>query len=491
MTILSVSAQVFERHRLLSTVASLAIMAGVTIAAIVLLRDPTPTPNVGSSSRTTQTAQPALRPDRLITFTDGCLSSECHANYTLAPVQHAAIAESACETCHASDTGGHVYPLLAPKEHLCASCHAKSEHTTFQHRAMTEDGCLACHDPHVSHTKGLLKAASMDEACAGCHPRTTASFAHKPYAADRCDSCHDTHGSDFPKLLFSGEGANHCRQCHSDLVDRVEVSPHSHCDIDGGCLACHAPHGSDHKHLLPSAPRDLCVTCHPNVGSAVSGAHVSHDAVLTGEQCVTCHDPHASQLPKMLRDSQTEICLSCHAKPLKAADGRTIAALADALHNSPVVHGAIRHGDCSACHAIHGGSHAKLLKEAGPNELLAPGEARTYALCFTCHDPTLMDPKGTTQFRNGSRNLHDLHLRGAQQSRGCGSCHAAHAGSLPRLIATTVNFQGSGWAMPMKFVLSPEGGSCAPGCHEKLSYSRNADPSTSDTSAHQPTEVTR
>lgn len=476
---MAAAARAMERHRRGLTVLSVACIVGVALAAAWVFREPRPTPDAGSSSKTRTVAGTAPRPDRRIDFAEGCLTSECHTSFSLAGFQHAAVAESACSACHAPDSGGHVYPLLSgpnrPKDAICASCHTITEDALVQHRAMSADGCLACHDPHVSHGRGLLRAGTMNETCAGCHPRSAATNPHKPYAADRCDTCHEPHGSSFQGLLTGGEGANHCRQCHAELVERVESSTHSHCDIERGCQACHDPHGSDQPHLLPAPPRDLCVTCHPNVAKAIDGALVGHDAVLTGEQCITCHDPHASNLPKMLRDSQTEICLGCHAKPVKAAGGRTVPAMADAIRQSPVLHGAIRHGDCSACHAIHGGSHAKLLREESPNALLAPGEDRTYALCFGCHDPTLLDPKGTTQFRDGPRNLHEIHLRNPKDARGCGSCHAAHGGTLPRLIAATVNFQGSGWAMPMKFELTEDGGSCAPGCHEKLSYRRQGD----------------
>ncbi len=454
-------------------------MAVVAFVAWRVLRAPQPTPDTGSASEAHLVAGPAPKPTAVVTFKEGCLTSECHASLANAPVQHAAMSQGACETCHAPDSGGHVFPVLAQtggaKDGICASCHDTATHSPVQHRAMSEDGCLACHDPHGSKAKGLLRTASLGETCLQCHPRSTATELHKPYAADRCDSCHEPHGSDHRSLLTGGEGANHCRQCHADVADAVEIAPYSHCNVERGCLACHGAHGADQKHLLLAQPRDLCVTCHPTIGSTVSGAHVSHDAVLKGDQCVSCHDPHASSHPKMLRDSQMNVCLSCHAKSVTAADGRTIPAMGESLTSSPVVHGAVRHGDCSACHTMHGGEHARLLREVSPDALAGPNDVRNYALCFSCHDPTLIKAQGTTQFRNGERNLHEVHLRGDQKSRGCGSCHAAHAGSLPRLIATTVNYQGSGWAMPMKFQLTADGGSCAPGCHERLAYSRSAE----------------
>lgn len=427
----------------------------------------------------------ADRPTKEIRVAEGCVTPSCHATFTAAPRRHAAVASGACDACHVQDQGGHTYPLRADDETLCTTCHAISADHAFRHparavasgegdRPASQVACLACHEPHLAAHRGLLNTPSLDATCAQCHPRVTSPVQHPPYAAQQCDTCHAPHGGDSARLLVGGDGANHCRQCHSDVVARVETLAHSHCDIDGGCLACHEAHAGNERHLLSAPPRDLCITCHPTVGKAI-GSLVSHDAVLTGEQCVTCHDPHASSLPKMLRANQIDICLNCHAKPVTAHDGRAIAAMADSLRTSPIVHGAIRHGDCSACHTIHGGEHAKLLRSLPSEAVFGAGEQSTFGLCFACHDPTLVQANGSTSFRDGPRNLHEVHLRGQAKDRGCGSCHAAHAGSLPRLIATTVNYQGSGWAMPMRFELTPDGGSCAPGCHEKLAYRRSGE----------------
>lgn len=415
---------------------------------------------------------PAPRPTTVVHLGETCVTPACHATFRDDAFHHAPIAANACGTCHADDSGGHVYPLAHPKDALCSGCHSIAEKHRFQHKAMSDDGCLACHTPHSGKDRMLLRQGTTTATCAQCHPRLDAPKSHKPYAAGSCDSCHDPHGADNPTLIFGGEGLDQCRQCHADIVDRVETSLHSHCAIERGCLACHSPHAAEHDGLLPAPPRDLCVTCHPDVGKTVGAATVSHDAVLAGHQCVNCHDPHASDHPKMLRDSQAKVCLSCHDKAVKATDGRQIPEMATALAAAPVVHGAIRHGDCSACHSMHGGEHARLLKEALPNVPLGPYDARNYALCFSCHDPKLAERASATQFRDGNKNLHEIHLRGDERSSGCGSCHTVHTGELPRLIAKTVNFQGSGWAMPIDFTITEDGGSCTPGCHEPLAYSR-------------------
>ncbi|MFG0283396.1 MAG: cytochrome c3 family protein, partial [Phycisphaerales bacterium JB039] len=148
------------------------------------------------------------------------------------------------------------------------------------------------------------------------------------------------------------------------------------------------------------------------------------------------------------------------------------------IATAPVVHGAVRDGDCSACHSVHGGQHARLLRAVDPAVLTTPFDARNYALCFSCHDSDLAREPNATLFRDGQVNLHQTHLRSGDTSGSCRDCHAVHAGNQPRLIADTVDYQDSGWVTPMGFVLTEDGGSCAPGCHEPLSYSRRADPAS-------------
>ncbi|MFH0945992.1 MAG: hypothetical protein V2A76_12400, partial [Planctomycetota bacterium] len=56
--------------------------------------------------------------------------------------------------------------------------------------------------------------------------------------------------------------------------------------------------------------------------------------------------------------------------------------------------------------------------------------------------------------------------------RSCTSCHLVHGSDLPRHVADSVLFLGSNWRMKIGLELTKDGGSCSPGCHEPLSYSR-------------------
>lgn len=112
--------------------------------------------------------------------------------------------------------------------------------------------------------------------------------------------------------------------------------------------------------------------------------------------------------------------------------------------------------------------------------LVGPFEIGNYALCFACHDKAMADAPGATQFRDGDTNLHGVHLRAGERSAGCADCHAVHAGSAARLVVETIRYQGSQWETPMNFTITADGGRCAPGCHEPLSYSRRPGPVAGD-----------
>ncbi|MCB9847548.1 MAG: hypothetical protein H6814_03945 [Phycisphaeraceae bacterium] len=418
---------------------------------------------------------PAPRPVSIVTFEQGCTAAECHGPMAGLPFVHETFRRGACAECHQPDTGGHVFPQITAAESACTSCHATGADHKFQHKAMSEEACLACHNPHSSRNAALLVGDTIQATCSRCHPPVRGMIAHEPYRAGRCTDCHDQHGADNPMLLLGGEGGENCRRCHAPVVTATEIGTHTHLGVDGGCLGCHDAHTAANEGLLLAPIGTLCLSCHEDVNSEVTGARVSHESVMTGAQCLTCHDPHTSERASMLRDPQAKLCLSCHGEDLAGADGRRIKGLAHELDGDRALHGAVSMGECSACHSVHGGQYEGLLRAIKPGVLLGDFDIRNYALCFSCHDQRLTGPADATRFRDGNRNLHAVHLKEEGRSGGCTDCHAVHSGSGPRMIVETLNYQGSDWGTPMNFELTSDGGSCAPACHEKLSYSRGFD----------------
>lgn len=418
-------------------------------------------------------ATPAPRPAEVVKFEQGCATAECHAAMRPGKARHPAVASAACGQCHEPDAGGHVYPFRGDGTSACTSCHVSKPHGRFDHGAMTDTGCTGCHSVHKDEARYLLAAGTIGATCATCHPIQRGAHDHVPYATGRCDLCHDPHGSNAPALLSGSGGPDHCRRCHAATVELTHTAPHSHARVAEGCVACHAPHSAPADHLLRAEPRAMCVRCHEEVGREVAGATISHDAVLKGDQCGSCHEPHGSSSPSMLRADQTTVCLKCHAEPVRAADGRIIAAM-HSVATTPVVHGPVASGQCSACHTVHGGSHQKLLTGLNPKVPAMGFDLRNFALCFSCHDPALVldDRAGATLFRDGEENLHRSHMMSTKGGRSCAVCHVFHGGDSPRLMARSVAFEGSAWAMPINFRVTEDGGTCSPGCHEPLGYGR-------------------
>lgn len=417
--------------------------------------------------------QPAPRPTQVVSFEQGCTTAECHAGFLGVGV-HEPVQQAACEACHLPDSGGHTYPLVAEGDGLCRKCHEELGQGSIQHAAMTKEGCLACHEPHRSDAPALLVGEDVETTCRRCHARATGLVRHEPYEQGRCAACHEPHESEYAGLLRGGAGRDHCRQCHADLVERVESLRHTHAGIERDCQSCHSAHATTRESLLTRDAGVGCLECHEQIRATVEEAAVAHGAVMDGKRCVSCHNPHASDVPNMLRDQQALVCMACHDKEQQARDGTLIRSM-KGMGAAEVVHGPVEQSQCSACHSVHGGTRDRLLKQLAPRVVYGPFDIRNYALCFQCHDQALaLEPTTTTatQFRHGERNLHWVHLAGRGQGRSCGQCHAVHASASPRLIAEQVAYQESQWMMEMNFKLQDDGGSCAPGCHEPLTYVR-------------------
>jgi len=203
----------------------------------------------------------------------------------------------------------------------------------------------------------------------------------------------------------------------------------------------------------------------------VSTAGVGHEPVTTGKNCANCHNPHGSDVPRILADTEIHLCLGCHDEPMDTPNG-PIVDMKSWIDTNPEHHGPIRDGNCTGCHQPHGSENFRILQHTFPRRFYAPFSLDTYALCFECHEETLvLDARTTTLtgFRNGDVNLHYLHVN-QQKGRTCRACHEIHAGTRPKRIKDFVPF-GS-WMYPVNFEKSETGGRCTPGCHVERAYDR-------------------
>ncbi|MHC5022508.1 MAG: cytochrome c3 family protein [Planctomycetota bacterium] len=423
-----------------------------------------------------QVVEPAPRPTGPLAPDAGCVTSACHAGFEHARFVHGAMSGGDCFVCHESDQGEHVYPLRREGNAGCTFCHPVVGLRTHLHVAVETPGCLACHEPHVAETKFLLNRPSVQEVCMDCHYLQPGNHAHGPFAQGECGACHLPHESDFRGLLRSGEGPDHCFACHGETKYVMDNAPYHHEPALDDCTTCHGPHAVDHPHGLLQPIDDTCFSCHEDLEQAVRDAAAPHAAVFTAERCANCHDPHGAGLPHLLRAPQQTLCMQCHDQPIEASDGRTIADMRPLLEDRAFLHGPVRAGECTACHNVHGASHARLLRERFTSEFYESFDLGNYALCFECHESELVLSAETTTltgFRDGEQNLHYVHVNRPVKGRTCTTCHDIHGSNLPRHIAESVPFEGSQWAMPIGFEKTDTGGSCTTACHERMEYRRD------------------
>lgn len=271
-----------------------------------------------------------------------------------------------------------------------------------------------------------------------------------------------------PEHIPGSQPEPDCRECHSDLVEYERM----HYPAENACGNCHestgAPHPSDGNpgyRLMDKVP-ELCYFCHEEPMQQ-SFPHYPHEQ---GE-CLSCHDAHGSSGSFLLQMPDPDLCLACHERDFRTDSTLTLNIRRLVVgRNTP--HTAIDLGGCLGCHRSHGSDVRALLVDRYPEEDYLPASAENFALCFLCHDPELMnapETDGSTGFRNGSQNLHWLHING-NKGRNCRMCHNIHGSPRAFLVEERIGF--GNWEMQMNFIAEDQGGSCMPGCHGKFSYRR-------------------
>lgn len=405
-------------------------------------------------------------------------TTECHQPIANRSFRHnQAVAD--CLACHIQigDAAEHKFSLLAAKEDLCIKCHqmAPEKHS---HAPVRDGKCMECHDPHGSEHKGELVGDPNRDLCMKCHgDLQKKAFVHGPVAVGACATCHKPHSSAEPKLLIS-DANTLCKTCHAD-TGKAAPGLHLHKAMDVGCVNCHDSHTSDHKFQLREPAPKLCLSCHQEkFDHMTAGATVVHGAVTAEGGCTSCHEPHASKLAGLQRTTQPESCLKCHDKPINGLDGKPLTNMAALLAANPVKHGPIRDGHCTVCHDPHAAKNFRLLSDDYPTAFYSPFSEDLYKLCFKCHTADLVkkqNGQGITNFRDGIKNMHTLHVN-QEKGRTCRACHEVHASKRPSHVRESVPFGNSSWLLEINYVKTEEGGSCAPGCHAPKKYVRTGLP---------------
>ncbi|MCA9294532.1 MAG: hypothetical protein KDA20_12035 [Phycisphaerales bacterium] len=408
----------------------------------------------------------------------GCVTAECHPGVKDFPYLHGPLRVNGCDGCHELiDEATHSYRYLAERAEMCALCHIpEAQEAPVRHAPFTEGECLSCHSPHGGQGTLLLRGTRYAEACAACHEDVTGAHdrVHGPASVGACGACHEPHQSQLPKLLYA-EGRDLCLRCHIRTGLEIENQPVVHGPVLGDCLVCHAPHATDNPAILRQSAQALCEECHEDIANTTHNASVQHAAVTENRACLNCHTPHASEHTALLRHDVTMLCFECHNKPVQMPDGTELVNMKALIETGKSLHGAITDRSCAECHEIHGGGHRRLLVREYPSDLYYPFAESAYALCFSCHDHQMVllaKTESATQFRNGSDNLHYIHVSKDEKGRSCKVCHDAHAASRDKHIRNSVPFGPKGWQLPIKFEQLENGGRCAAGCHQVYEYNR-------------------
>lgn len=432
-------------------------------------------------------------------FVRNCLTSGCHAGIADHERMHAPTAAGACLSCHEhADETAHEFRLSGGTDReLCGFCHmaqAVAADSTV-HEPVAEGRCLVCHDPHGSAARGLPRTGDIRTQCLECHRGIGAGKAHvhTPVAELPCTVCHAPHSSGHPDLL-ARDRRTMCLECHADVLNETgSVSPaditdlpralpagHDHTSVHGGqiddCSTCHLTHASDEPSLLRAPVTEVCASCHQGVLDVARSSTVAHSPVTEDRACLHCHAAHGSPVGAFMLDHPTRTCLTCHDKPVLRADGTTVNDVHDMVLAAEHKHGAVSEGRCRGCHEVHGSEHRSLLSHPYTPAFYQRFEVEAYALCFECHSRELVlaeSTDSTTRFRDGTHNLHYAHVVATKTpGRTCRACHATHASTSARLLATSVPY--GQWEIPISFRATPTGGACGAGCHRARAYDRES-----------------
>lgn len=403
--------------------------------------------------------------------------SRCHA--VGGSRLHAMASHRTCADCHEA----HAWRPEDPRD-CTRACHSELAPTHYP------DGpCASCHDfkgvtsgfgtaplppsvrpqlgggpvapPHApaggaEETPGTAgKYAGKGCLEAGCHLDMLARpVVHGPVASASCDRCHRKTSDEEHRFELLVAEEDVCVTCH--VLPGPAKLLHKPYE-QKACLSCHDPHGgADGALLVEESLEATCLQCHARPQGTL------HAPVEEGK-CSACHRAHESDEPKLLSAPEKDLCTGCHAD------------VKDRIADAAMVHKPVANG-CAGCHVGHSSPNHALLARSYPPELYAPFTDDAYALCSSpgCHVREIIEAPRTrlTQFRDGDRNLHHVHVRRDEKGRTCRACHESHAADGPKLMRESIPFGPGGWPLPIGFRPTPTGGACASGCHQALSYDR-------------------
>ena len=230
--------------------------------------------------------------------------------------------------------------------------------------------------------------SSGPAACTSCHaPVMAHRVMHGPAATGACTTCHAVVEANGRRVVTLARGARPgntrqlCVSCHEDVGARL-TSAHLHAPVAGGdCTSCHNPHGSAFRFQLAADGNGACLTCHEELAETMAQPFRHGPAVAS---CTMCHDAHAAPHQSQLRGGANTVCLACHgesgvdgaAVDPKALFGTTaVQAHARLITDAPDIRldALLRGGHPTARHPVEGATD--------------PARQGRPFTCASCHNP--------------------------------------------------------------------------------------------------------
>jgi DmsE family decaheme c-type cytochrome len=245
-----------------------------------------------------------------------------------------------CTDCHVGDPRHYEedpeeYPMARPdragavmEAQICSKCHQNSHQQNMRERNVHFDNdvtCSGCHQIHGSTEPGLLRSSEV-ELCISCHAGVAGEFS-QPYRHPvhdgivKCSECHLAETA----VDLSWNGINNaCVGCHVEFEGPFPFEHQATLDYsteEGGCLNCHAPHGSSQPRMLtqPFEPPhfQLCTQCHSV--PPLHNQNQQHGSMWAGIACNECHsDIHGSYTNRFFLSQSLEgqgcLTAGCHGR---------------------------------------------------------------------------------------------------------------------------------------------------------------------------------
>lgn len=271
---------------------------------------------------------------------------DCHEGQaeTLAPTSHRlsggeklASGPVECVSCHSGaavhiddpseDNIGNPKRMTAIEaREACSGCHqphVELDNYGYDVHSELQLSCSSCHKVHGGRQELLIDTKA--DFCLGCHEAVASSFSRRSQHPlnQQNVTCLDCHRfSKQREQLASYDISRTCQNCHPEQSGPF---PYEHAATTGyaiegsGCMACHAPHGSENDRLLTQKGAELCIQCHVTPPGHLTLSAL-HSDIRSIENCYACHsDIHGSFVNHKLLDpmlssrlGSSQDCGQCH-----------------------------------------------------------------------------------------------------------------------------------------------------------------------------------